>query len=92
MLSDRPEICSREIISTDIPDIADLLARGFPKRNRQFWVGGEPCQAPTTARLSEVWTRYGKQWRAGGSNLDDIFSDPSGEAAERDVRLVTTGN
>jgi len=38
MLSDRPEICSREIVSSDIPDIADLLARGFPKRNRQFWV------------------------------------------------------
>jgi len=37
-LSPVPRIHCRQIRESDIPAIATLLTRGFPKRNRQFWL------------------------------------------------------
>jgi hypothetical protein len=34
-----PKIRSRQIGETDLPKVADFLARGFPKKPREFWAG-----------------------------------------------------
>ncbi len=52
MAMDRPgaaKIRARQIRTTDLPAVAELLARGFPSRPRRFWLGLLACLAGRTA-------------------------------------------
>jgi hypothetical protein len=53
MNSDAAKIRVRQICEADIPQIADLLSRGFRSRSRQFWLRVLTCltERPTLAGL-----------------------------------------
>ncbi|CCD95179.1 conserved hypothetical protein [Bradyrhizobium sp. ORS 375] len=53
----KPLIRCREIGDPDLDAVADLLARGFPRRTRDYWSAGLRRQATRTA--PEGYPRYG---------------------------------
>ena len=53
----RPQIRCREIGEADIDDIADLLARGFHGRSREYWLQGLRRQA--ARRVPQGYPRFG---------------------------------
>jgi hypothetical protein len=65
------KIRPREIGEADIPGVADLLARGFPSRPRQFWsqVFARLREHPTPAGLP----KYGYLLDRGGTTVGAIL-------------------
>ncbi|MGJ5134870.1 acyl-CoA acyltransferase [Bradyrhizobium oligotrophicum] len=61
----QPPIRCREIGASDLDAVADLLARGFPRRPRRYWSSGLQRQAarPTP----EGYPRYGYLLEQGGN-------------------------
>jgi hypothetical protein len=71
MTSVVPAICCREIGEAEIPAVATLLARGFPSRTRQFWLGalGELARRKPPSDLP----KYGYLMESNGAVVGAIL-------------------
>ncbi|GLH81509.1 hypothetical protein SSBR45G_64180 [Bradyrhizobium sp. SSBR45G] len=68
----KPLIRCREIEGHDLDAVADLLARGFPRRSRDYWSGGLQRQA--TRAVPDGYPRYGYLLENDGSPVGVLLT------------------
>ena len=93
MVSASPAIRCRQIDEGDVAAVAELLRRGFPNRNRQFWQRALNALArrEPPPGFAEIWLPPGNRRRAGRRHPDDLLGDARRRQRSRRAAICRAG-